>query len=386
MYQLKKNESLFERSILSQETSRLVIASEVEQTEHSNINNGLKSTLERSWIDAWQEYIPNKNKDIPDLQFRHVYSTRSHTSSSCSSEIWFDESQRSRKFNDEPSVEYISETTLGSEFPPIWETIIHTKDSFSLSNESHAIYGFTTHKSLHTDHTNVSLSTSLFSDMYSKTWNLCSLCKKSPQYMDQSCDGSQINFSPHTCRYISQSTECIGLDMHSDPLDPILDTHSMHSKKSSSSSVKTNLYKTELCRNWEENGECRYGLKCQFAHGHSELRSLLRHPKYKTSPCKTFTEIGSCPYGQRCCFSHIKELVKPGRIDATQSFENTIPPHTRLFFSKISNPSDPRETNIRAINTAPLFQKTLFSPKLSELNHIFNNISLFDKISPLSLS
>lgn len=64
------------------------------------------------------------------------------------------------------------------------------------------------------------------------------------------------------------------------------------------------LYKTELCRSFAETGNCRYGTKCQFAHGKAELRSLLRHPKYKTEVCKTFHTIGTCPYGNRCRFIH----------------------------------------------------------------------------------
>jgi len=65
-----------------------------------------------------------------------------------------------------------------------------------------------------------------------------------------------------------------------------------------------NLYKTELCRSFEETGTCRYGSKCQFAHGSAELRPILRHPKYKTEVCKTFHTIGTCPYGKRCRFIH----------------------------------------------------------------------------------
>lgn len=42
---------------------------------------------------------------------------------------------------------------------------------------------------------------------------------------------------------------------------------------------KLGLYKTELCRSWEEKGTCRYGAKCQFAHGEDELRNVQRHPK-----------------------------------------------------------------------------------------------------------
>lgn len=65
-----------------------------------------------------------------------------------------------------------------------------------------------------------------------------------------------------------------------------------------------NLYKTELCRSFVETGSCRYGSKCQFAHGRKELRPVLRHPKYKTEICKTFHTIGTCPYGTRCRFIH----------------------------------------------------------------------------------
>lgn len=64
------------------------------------------------------------------------------------------------------------------------------------------------------------------------------------------------------------------------------------------------LYKTELCRSWEETGTCRYGSKCQFAHGKDELREVPRHPKYKTEICCTFATTGTCPYGRRCRFIH----------------------------------------------------------------------------------
>jgi hypothetical protein len=47
----------------------------------------------------------------------------------------------------------------------------------------------------------------------------------------------------------------------------------------SANNRKLGLYKTELCRSWEEKGTCRYGAKCQFAHGEDELRKVSRHPK-----------------------------------------------------------------------------------------------------------
>ena len=74
-----------------------------------------------------------------------------------------------------------------------------------------------------------------------------------------------------------------------------------------SGSMNGNRYKTELCRTYQENGTCKYGEKCQFAHGTHELRTLPRHPKYKTELCRTFHSSGYCPYGPRCHFVHKPE-------------------------------------------------------------------------------
>ncbi|XP_053545460.1 mRNA decay activator protein ZFP36L1-like [Bombina bombina] len=68
--------------------------------------------------------------------------------------------------------------------------------------------------------------------------------------------------------------------------------------------LHSSRYKTELCRTFHESGSCKYGSKCQFAHGSGELRELNRHPKYKTELCRTYHTIGFCPYGSRCHFIH----------------------------------------------------------------------------------
>ncbi|KAA0717678.1 mRNA decay activator protein ZFP36L2 [Triplophysa tibetana] len=82
------------------------------------------------------------------------------------------------------------------------------------------------------------------------------------------------------------------------------------------SQINSTRYKTELCRPFEENGSCKYGEKCQFAHGYHELRSLSRHPKYKTEPCRTFHTIGFCPYGPRCHFIHNADERRPAPTNA----------------------------------------------------------------------
>jgi hypothetical protein len=70
-------------------------------------------------------------------------------------------------------------------------------------------------------------------------------------------------------------------------------------------------YKTEMCKNWELRGTCKFGDKCCFAHGRHELKGkALTHVKYKTKPCKQYHQSGYCPYGQRCQYLH-KEALSP---------------------------------------------------------------------------
>ncbi|XP_010901799.1 mRNA decay activator protein ZFP36L2 [Esox lucius] len=87
------------------------------------------------------------------------------------------------------------------------------------------------------------------------------------------------------------------------------------------SQINSTRYKTELCRPFEENGACKYGEKCQFAHGYHELRNLSRHPKYKTEPCRTFHTIGFCPYGPRCHFIHNADERRPAPSNANMQGE-----------------------------------------------------------------
>ncbi|KAF7218326.1 mRNA decay activator protein ZFP36L1 [Nothobranchius furzeri] len=98
-------------------------------------------------------------------------------------------------------------------------------------------------------------------------------------------------------------------------------------------------YKTELCRTFEESGTCKYGAKCQFAHGLDELRGLSRHPKYKTEPCRTFHTIGFCPYGARCHFIHNADEVHAAGAPAPQRHK-LRPPLLRhsLSFAGFSSP------------------------------------------------
>jgi hypothetical protein len=83
--------------------------------------------------------------------------------------------------------------------------------------------------------------------------------------------------------------------------------------------INYSRYKTELCRQFIENGECKYGDKCQFAHGMHDLKDVNRHPKYKTDYCKTFHSKGFCPYGPRCHFIHeLHEKYDPSIQNVSQ--------------------------------------------------------------------
>ena len=110
-----------------------------------------------------------------------------------------------------------------------------------------------------------------------------------------------------------------------------------------SNSTNTSRYKTELCRPYQEYGYCKYGDKCQFAHGGHELRVMPRHPKYKTELCRTFHTNGFCPYGPRCHFIHNPEearrlLEKLGKTGGTIPLSAHIP--ISPVDSGISSPDD----------------------------------------------
>jgi butyrate response factor 1 len=63
--------------------------------------------------------------------------------------------------------------------------------------------------------------------------------------------------------------------------------------------------KTELCKTFMMTGKCRYGSKCSFAHGKSELKEKSHlNVNYKTRPCKQYFLVGYCPYGYRCQYLH----------------------------------------------------------------------------------
>lgn len=102
-------------------------------------------------------------------------------------------------------------------------------------------------------------------------------------------------------------------------------------------------YKTELCRPFEESGVCKYGDKCQFAHGYQELRTLTRHPKYKTELCCTFHTTGLCPYGSRCHFIH----------NPDENRAKIMPQMSSMMGQPQSQPSAPSQQQAIQMATCP---------------------------------
>lgn len=84
--------------------------------------------------------------------------------------------------------------------------------------------------------------------------------------------------------------------------------------------------KTELCNNWM-NGNCKYGDKCAYAHGESELLTKLTNTvHFRTRPCKNFFKNGYCPYGVRCQFAH---LLKSNVIN--NPYDTTLMTYSKII-------------------------------------------------------
>ncbi|CAF1329876.1 unnamed protein product [Rotaria sordida] len=123
-------------------------------------------------------------------------------------------------------------------------------------------------------------------------------------------------------------------------------------------------YKTELCRSYHETGLCKYGEKCQFAHGYNEIRSLNRHPKYKTILCRTYHCTGYCPYGPRCHFLH-------------DEYPDNIPCNS-ISTSSIS-PSSSFGSDIRSSVSSSRSISPMDSPIINSDNYLFLPSFLLNK-------
>lgn len=87
--------------------------------------------------------------------------------------------------------------------------------------------------------------------------------------------------------------------------------------------AQSQKYKTEICKNFELKGKCKWGENCCFAHGKAELRKkTLFNYFYKTKICKHFHKNGYCPYASRCQYFHFKTFQKFQEL--LESFSNKL--------------------------------------------------------------
>lgn len=153
----------------------------------------------------------------------------------------------------------------------------------------------------------------------------------------------------------------------------------------------TSLYKTELCRSFEDTGLCRYGKKCQFAHSKKELRVLARHPKYKTDMCKSYHSTGFCPYGTRCHFIHDAD---DSSKDSSEECESIVEKVSRVTLSdsidwpakpvKPAKPSLTKTKTIASLNSLGS-EKASSVPSIPSVESIWSNANSSTNLNSFDL-
>ena len=107
-------------------------------------------------------------------------------------------------------------------------------------------------------------------------------------------------------------------------------------------------YKTELCKFYQINGNCKYGDSCAYAHGLDNLRSKVTNSTaYRTRKCNQFFEKGYCPYGSRCQFQHqLKSNIINNPYDKKMTYKTIL--ETLSKFENVEN--------IKKLNSKPRLQ------------------------------
>jgi len=147
------------------------------------------------------------------------------------------------------------------------------------------------------------------------------------------------------------------------------------SGSSVSSKVNTSRYKTELCRPFSEHGTCKYGEKCQFAHGQPELRTVQRHPKYKTDLCRTYHSVGFCPYGPRCHFVHnLDEASGPQQTSQPAPQQQQQQQQQQQIINKQQQINKPIGSGRLPVKEEPSQQQTKPLKPLPMFDNKYNNV------------
>ena len=163
-------------------------------------------------------------------------------------------------------------------------------------------------------------------------------------------------------------------------------------------SLKKDLYKTELCANWMKTGFCRYGSKCQFAHGMNDIKIIVKNEKYKTRVCTQYKKTGYCKYGNRCLFVHdpsekklFYEISKKVHFHS-KSFAHNHNSHFSAFGAEPATEPTVR-TTVEQKNLVTTFLKDIdlsSSPgtpnSFSSQKNVAGSLTYFDEFMNLGLS
>ena len=115
-------------------------------------------------------------------------------------------------------------------------------------------------------------------------------------------------------------------------MDPMMQSASMPAFFQAQAAQYNNLYKTQLCKHFQQTNHCHVGSRCHFAHGEHEMRKReeplpmevqmkmmnIPYNNYKTQRCKYFDQEGTCKFGKNCSYAH-------GEYEMRNPYDN-LPP------------------------------------------------------------
>ncbi|KAE8668270.1 FAD/NAD(P)-binding oxidoreductase family protein [Hibiscus syriacus] len=97
----------------------------------------------------------------------------------------------------------------------------------------------------------------------------------------------------------------------------------------SSSSGSFGFYKSEICRAWDEFGHCRYGSKCQFAHGKEDVHPTCFPFRTKSEVYKSYASTVPNTFGSKPRLLHLLATPIITQKDSSTRLEETKPETTR---------------------------------------------------------
>jgi len=88
-----------------------------------------------------------------------------------------------------------------------------------------------------------------------------------------------------------------------------------------------------MCQHFQSEGVCKFGRRCNFAHGPEELMEAPKHNRSKFAYCREFPK-GTCKHGDWCHFAHSEaelseDVVQLEAFVQDNNLDQTV--HNKLF-------------------------------------------------------